>query len=945
MRSKKSIGVFILLLTILIGTFASVSASTQTLFEDDFDSYTYDSGLDLYDELENNDWFVHDEDAGKNDDDIYVSNITPENEGDKYLVVTDYSYVIAKFSTENYEDIILEYKRATTRSEDDEFRIRWRVGDGEWRLIEAFQDNHNAIWEKRVINLGSDAENKDLIQVMFYLEGYEGNLGLLDDVLVTGYLDEENPVCSVDFLEQRVSDNVYLFSDSRYIGEDGSFYVYGFAEDSESKIINVQYNRTSPDTRHIYSGADSVDGAFNELKEDWRSDKDDFGYIDGWHTVCCRATDDENNRGDGTCETFCIDTQDPETPVVDLDNEFLCEYGYTNEEISFSWEDVESNGCAPIAYYNIEVSDDEEVSSDSRTETNYPISGVNEHTYLIRVQAVDEAGNEGDWSEWSEQIIFDDDDPEVQIGTPNQGTWFNSDFLVNETDEDNLGLYRCEYMIKNNGEIIVDWTETACNSDVLVEVPEFCEEETCTVYKKAIDYACNENQDYEWYKIDLTAPTTTKTVSDPKYPGRLFEWLGQYFDLDWFVTNATTITLECVDGNPELSGCDETYYRLKYNNGSWSDWILYEGSFSLYSGDGIYEVEYYSVDNVGNEEIVQYEIDKVDTEAPTTTKTIGEPKYEDEEKLWITSNTNLTFICTDSEVGCDEICVNQECIPTNLSIKNIEGDDGEYIVNYYSTDLLGNIEDDESETDFLDNTKPNITIHNPTGEEAENVERCVQSIVVSVDDGIGSGVNEESVYAQLWYGEEKVREVQLTKSIYNTYEGLMDKQLPAGNYSLKIIAEDNLENSVEESLGEYLAETVFVEYISPAWCNVDPILGGSCDFTFNVCMRGANSVQFWMDKLGDVVTPDMMSARILSGIGENASSAFVGLEHEGYTSEAEILQIGEECEEINGRTSFQLHLEMNDGVVFAIGPGAHGLDYRIESSLQPEGECEILEAR
>jgi hypothetical protein len=255
---------------------------------------------------------------------------------------------------------------------------------------------------------------------------------------------------------------------------------------------------------------------------------------------------------------------------------------------------------------------------------------------------------------------------------------------------------------------------------------------------------------------------------------------------------------------------------------------------------------------------------------------------------------------------------------------------------YYCVDGLGNQEDGflqgEYETDYVDLIPPTIIIWNPTEDEALNIERCVQSIVVQVFDE-KSGVNESSIYAELYYENGSVvpnHKVSLKKSVYGTYEGLMDKQLPAGNYVLKIFATDNVGNQQIATRNEVLKETVFVEYIDPAYCNVNSQTGGSCDFTFHICMRGGNNVQFWMNKLGEIITPDMMSATIGSG----NSSAFVGLKHNDFTSDAELLPLAPLCQEINGRTTFNLHLNLNTNVTSQIGPGAHDLDYTIESSLQ-----------
>jgi hypothetical protein len=248
-------------------------------------------------------------------------------------------------------------------------------------------------------------------------------------------------------------------------------------------------------------------------------------------------------------------------------------------------------------------------------------------------------------------------------------------------------------------------------------------------------------------------------------------------------------------------------------------------------------------------------------------------------------------------------------------------------------------------------------VWNPTQNEADNVERCLQSIVVQAFDS-KSGVDESSIYAELYYedGETPVEDhkVLLEKSIYGTYEGLMDKELPAGLYILKVSAKDNLGNERVVEIEETLVEGLFVEYIDPAVCDIDPEEGGECEFNFHICMRGNNSIQFWMNKLGGIVTPDMMNAVIL----DNGNEAFVGLRHENgleegecieefmywdedlgkcyYSSEAGILQIGENCTDINGKEQFGLYLDVPANVSSQLGMGQHDLEYWIRTSLQED---------
>ena len=253
----------------------------------------------------------------------------------------------------------------------------------------------------------------------------------------------------------------------------------------------------------------------------------------------------------------------------------------------------------------------------------------------------------------------------------------------------------------------------------------------------------------------------------------------------------------------------------------------------------------------------------------------------------------------------------------------LDVNDGTHKICFNSVDNLGNEEMQMCQVFFVDNTSPSIEILNPS-EDERNIEKCAQSVVALVNDN-GSGV--KKVWAELWNESEKVvRTADMKLTIYGTYEAFMDKQLPAGDYMLKIMAEDNIGNVNEVELEERLLKSVFVESISPAQCSVNPLTGGSCQFTFNVCMRGANEVSFSLDKLGGIITPAMMNAMI----SKNGNSTFVGLLDERI--EAGKLSLSNDM--INGKTSFNLNLDIPADMVSSIGKGVHPLDFSIKSFMK-----------
>ena len=109
-------------------------------------------------------------------------------------------------------------------------------------------------------------------------------------------------------------------------------------------------------------------------------------------------------------------------------------------------------------------------------------------------------------------------------------------------------------------------------------------------------------------KTDIAPPTTTKVYGQPYYTDGVGQW----------ITADTEISLDATDDD---SGVDYTKYRVWYN-GEWTDWLTYTDPFTMgeigTEKDCLHKIEYYSVDNEGNEESwheVMVEADAAELEA------------------------------------------------------------------------------------------------------------------------------------------------------------------------------------------------------------------------------------------------------------------------------------------------------------------------------------------
>jgi len=124
----------------------------------------------------------------------------------------------------------------------------------------------------------------------------------------------------------------------------------------------------------------------------------------------------------------------------------------------------------------------------------------------------------------------------------------------------------------------------------------------CLAWNSTDENGNVETTHFQNHKIDNEPPITTKMVGAPNYTGEP--------NYEWYVTSQTPFTLSCVDSQ---SGCDYTHYRI-----DGGDWINYQGQFTLNGYQfGVHTIEYQSVDNLGNWETIQTEIDFLDNEGPT----------------------------------------------------------------------------------------------------------------------------------------------------------------------------------------------------------------------------------------------------------------------------------------------------------------------------------------
>jgi len=187
---------------------------------------------------------------------------------------------------------------------------------------------------------------------------------------------------------------------------------------------------------------------------------------------------------------------------------------------------------------------------------------------------------------------------------------------------------------------------------------------------------------------DDVPPQTWHNIGEPK-----FVVTGATY-----LTSATPLELIAED-NLGGSGVASTAYRI-YNASYDSGWITYTEPFYLTGlSDGTYQIDYNSTDYAGNVELTNTVTVFLDNTPPTTTLTIGEPKYISD-TTYVTPDTPFTLEANDN-AGSGVYSVAYRIYngaydsgwqPYTEPFYLTSLTDGVYTITFNSTDNVGNVE-------------------------------------------------------------------------------------------------------------------------------------------------------------------------------------------------------------------------------------------------------------
>jgi hypothetical protein len=209
--------------------------------------------------------------------------------------------------------------------------------------------------------------------------------------------------------------------------------------------------------------------------------------------------------------------------------------------------------------------------------------------------------------------------------------------------------------------------------------------------------------------VDNSPPITVLNIFGRKYTSGGTTWVRSNTAITPIYINWTR------DDEPTLAvGRERTAYRIFETVwGAWMDFIP-GNPIDLGTTDGSREIQWYSVDLLGNNETVQTETVVVDDTPPTTTLVLGDPNFDRDGTLFIEKTTDITLSAVDGGSGLNSI---QYRIDDDLQWAQYVGPFnietfGEHTIYFRSIDNLDNTESERQLEVFVlgPNYKPLLAI-------------------------------------------------------------------------------------------------------------------------------------------------------------------------------------------------------------------------------------------
>ncbi len=305
---------------------------------------------------------------------------------------------------------------------------------------------------------------------------------------------------------------------------------------------------------------------------------------DGTYYWRVKAIDEAGNSGNWSNSwSLTVDTTAPSVPTLASPSDGALT---NNNRPSFDWSDVsDASGVS----YRIQISRYANFATTERDESwlgssDYTSSwDIGDGTYYWRVQAVDGANNEGNWSSAWSLTIDSSSPPQPNLMTPNDWTYTNDTTPSFDWSDvtDNSGV---SYSIEIDDDSyfsspVLLTQQGLASSDYTLDTSEALTDGTYYWRVKAVDGAGNDSGWQQWaFTVDTTAPAVPYLTSPSD--GEVRNDFGLNFDWsDVGDTSGVTYNLEIADdsGFTNMVLSEQGLHNSDHGLGGWG--VLTDGTY------------------------------------------------------------------------------------------------------------------------------------------------------------------------------------------------------------------------------------------------------------------------------------------------------------------------------------------------------------------------------
>mgnify|MGYP001252783492 CR=1 FL=1 len=287
-----------------------------------------------------------------------------------------------------------------------------------------------------------------------------------------------------------------------------------------------------------------------------------------------------------------------------------------------------------------------------------------------------------------------------------------------------------------------------------------------------------------------------EVYSDSKSPVSKLTYEGAkifHRDKKIYVGGSVTIKIASKD---EMSGVDKTYISINKE-----PYREYSTEVKL-TEEKEYFIQFYSVDNVGNVEKTETETIVVDLSKPKTTLNVKKDKFEN----IVSGNTELEIEVLESGSGIDKIMYIIDNQPERVypaSIPTSRFSEGEHTIKYWAVDKVGNSEEKNTFSFYVDKTPP-LIVEEIMGNKfiANNVEYSSgrsKYKIMAMDNKAG--------VKEIFYSINSGPNIQYTDPFY--LEG------SKGNVTIRTFAIDNVNNKSTSGQTNQAVAKMYVDLTGP----------------------------------------------------------------------------------------------------------------------------------